>query len=519
MPPSNRNSKCVSGFFQVADWLMVLTRVALWHMTQLQALKDSNDQLLVQLKSRGESDKPPQGASSEPVASVVASTAPIQRCGSVIGGDLVGNTPAENHKLRRALREYETKLDKAEAAREELRNEVQRLHKQIVGYRQSTQTQNYVKLEKEEQRLNDLATELKHKLAESDAELLRTRGALKEREALVQQMKDEYGKLFSALQKHKSTSSAQLLSPGKLTRVASCANFGSSVRPAGQSAEVDTRPNDLNALGAAGKARGRLQSANDHPYLVDLYRAKIEELEGQVEGLQVQIRKMIASEYRHKQQNRLFRVEKKQLVDVCDALRADLEKTVLTSAKSMTANKALSMSEPSIGISGVSNSAIVSEVVSGGSKTLRTSVSGTLNEVKRLRQRNQFLEERFRAVLHAAGRSNRAAASRDKDVEQEEVSEPASKSLVHERADESEFSNNAAPNGEDAEEVETPIGLTASSRRGSSAGPREKLSVGETDSPEVFRSIDPMMLKSLQQVKRTARVRPKSAAVVSALRK
>jgi hypothetical protein len=507
------------GLLPVVKWLVALTCVDLWHLMQLRALKDSNDQLLAQLKIRDDGPRSPQGASSEPVASVVASNGIIQRCSSVIGGDLVGNTPAENHKLRRALREYETKLDKVEASREELRSEVQRLYKQIVGYRQSTQTQNYVKLEKEERRQNELATELKCKLAESDAELLRTRGALKERENLIQQMKDEYGKLFSALQKHKTTTSAQLLSSGKLTRIASCVNFGSGVRPAGQSAEVDTRANDLNALGTAGKARGRLQSANDHPYLVDLYRVKIEELERQVEGLQVQIRKMIASEYRHKQQNRLFRVEKKQLVDACDELRADLEKAVLTSAKSMTVTKALSMNEPSIDLSGPSNGATVSETTSGGSKTLRTSVSGTLNEVKRLRQRNQFLEERFRAVLHAAGRSSRTAASRDKSTEAEEGLEPAPESLEHERAEKSERSNNAAPNNEDAKEAEAPISLTALSRRGSSAGLREKLSVGEVDPPEVFRSIDSTMLESLQQVKRTARIRPKSAAVVSALQR
>lgn len=356
----------------------------------------------------------------------------LQTCGSVGGGDLVGNTPAENQKLRRALRDYETKLDKSEAALEELRSEVQRLHKQIVGYRQSTQTQNFVRLEKEEKKQKELASEFKSRLAESDAELLRTRGTLKEREALVQQMKDEYNKLFTALQKHKTGTSAPQVSPAKLTRVASCVNLGGGGKPSMQSPDADARLVDhtgaVNAFNAGGKGRTSVQSANDNPYLVDLYWAKIEELEKQVEGLQVQIRKMIASEYRHKQQNRLFRVEKKQLVDTCDQLRADLEKAVLTSAKTMTATKALALSEPSSGSStGDSYSITQSEAAGLRSNTLRTSASGSLNEVKRLQQRNQFLEERFRAVLHAAGRSSRAAAKNNAGSTKDET-DPVSES-------------------------------------------------------------------------------------------
>ncbi|KAI9999315.1 hypothetical protein PInf_004140 [Phytophthora infestans] len=116
-------------------------------------------------------------------------------------------------------------MAQTEAANEERKREVQRLQQQLTGMRQSTQLQTYSRLEKESRRLRELSDDLTKRLAESEADALRTKGALKEREIQVQRMKDEYARLFSALQKQKQPVH---YSPSKLTRSASSAQLSAS---------------------------------------------------------------------------------------------------------------------------------------------------------------------------------------------------------------------------------------------------------------------------------------------------
>lgn len=462
-------------------------------------MRDTNDQLSAQLQAV--STQQDARSMSPTLQLQTAPSTNLLRASSTI--DLLGNTPAENQKLRRALRDYESKLDKSESAREELKREVQRLHKQIIGYRQSTQTQNYVRLEKEEKRLKETASELKKRAIESEAELLRTRGTLKEREALIEQMKEEYAKLFSAIQKQKTASTTNQSSPSKLTRVASCASFGTSIVHTSNHARGADAESQENTLGSSGKPKG-MTGANDNPYLLNLYRSKIAELERNADGLQIQIRKMIASEYRHKQQNRLFRVEKKQLVNTCDQLRSDFEKAVLMSAKTMTTTNALGSSEAKTTESEPSR-------VVPANKALRPSSSGALHEVKRLRQRNQFLEERFRTVLQAAGRSSRTRnVASDQGASNNESPTDAEGSKCNSPTIEVESNNRGSLTTNDAGSdnfLKTEVDSTLS-RRGSSAN-FDPLAI----SRETFASIDVDTLHSLQNVKHIARVRPHSAAV------
>lgn len=436
----------------------------------------------------------------EASANDMSVASPLLTTGGSTANDLLGNTPAENQKLRRALRDYETKLDKAEALREDLRREVQRLHKQIVGYRQSTQTQSYVKLEKEEKKQKELAVELKHRLGETDAELLRTRASLKERDSLIQQMKDEYNKLFGMLQKHKPGHA----SPGKLVRSASSTALGAKIAACNNQSRVSESDHPGAATSVMKNRSG--QTVNDNPYLIELYKTKIEQLEQEVEGLQVQIRKMIASEYRHKQQNRLFRVEKSQLLDQCDKLRGNLEAAVLSTAKSIT-----NISQEA----DVPESAPTRVKVNPTTATTarRSSSACALNEVKRLRQRNQFLEDRFRSVLRVAGGPS---------AKHEERVHPATLSPDAPRT-------TAAParlvvDG-DEESNEVSMSLSELTRRMSSTEPREvpqaateRSEIMPAPREESFRSIDSTTLESLQNVKRTARVRPQSATSLASRR-
>ncbi|DBA04666.1 TPA: hypothetical protein N0F65_012249 [Lagenidium giganteum] len=327
-------------------------------------------------------------------------------------------TPAEAQNLRRALREYEAKLCKLEATQEELKGENQRLQQQIVGYRHNTQTQSYTKLEREAKKAKDALDEASRKLTESEADLLRTRATLKERDVLIQNMKDEYNKLFGVLQKAKTApaklprgnSSVLLLkSAGKgVTPSASNGNGPGNASNNNHNEAFGHQASGHTSLGAITSSTLHLASAsdintlaNDNPYLRGHYKTRIDELEKQAEALQLQIRKMIASEYRYKQKNRLFRHERAQLMDTCDRLRQELEKAVLTSAKAITHSQlqqqqqVYSENQSTVRRGGIRPG-------SAGAAVGHVRSSCPVNDVKRLKMRNEFLEERFRAILHSA---------------------------------------------------------------------------------------------------------------------
>lgn len=329
-------------------------------------------------------------------------------------------------KLHRALRDYQAKECKLEALNQDWKRKNQRLQQQIIGYRQNTQTQRCIKLEKDLSQNKVLFEELSVKLGDSEAELLRTKGTLKERDAAIQSMKDEYNKLFLALQKAKPLGSH---SPTRLLQATSSMGVLKAATNGCASLSKSTTSNNLKLMtstsavddGGTFDGPGEHEDtelhvqANDNPYLISHYKFKIEQLEKSIEGLQMQIRKMIASEYRHKQKNRVLLTERAQLLDYCDKLRRELDNSVLAAAKTITNTQkqqtARDMERR------LSWSAITSRMdpqgscVSGVGGLSKSSSSTTVGEVKRLRQRNEFLEERFRCILRAAGTSNPQTAS------------------------------------------------------------------------------------------------------------
>lgn len=450
---------------------------------------------------------------------------------------------------------------------------MQRLQQQITGYRHNTQAQSYGKLEKDHKKSKALADEWKKKCAESDAELLRTKSALKERETRIQQMKDEYNKLFTALQKIKQQSPHA--SPSKqLTRHASSRALGAkllkvtaSTSTLQQLSHAGTTPNSLHAgtdphipaaaahntsNGAtatmAETATSMRNQANDNPYLVEHYKSRMELLEKEIDGLQVQIRKMIASEYRYKQKNRLFRIEKMQLLETCDRLRLALDKAVLSSAKTVTNTQkqlARSYSEYPTqqelsrtlkrGDTATSSSSTCGDEAG---RSAATSSSCAVNEVKKLRQRNQFLEERYRSVVQSA-----AASAATKDAVQENDSKPhhassfsannppavsshIEKPKLQPRAFETGFEagdedTTSLDRDDDAacapRQLRRPSSIMTIKATGSQSGAslRESVGVAElsggSECASSFGSLDPGTLQALQQVKTKARVRPQSA--------
>lgn len=324
----------------------------------------------------------------------------------------------EYQKLHRALRDYQANQCKIEALNQDWKRENQRLQQQIIGYRQNTQTQRCIKLEKDLGQNKALAEELSLKLGDSEAELLRTKGTLKERDAAIQSMKDEYNKLFVALQKAKPLGSH---SPTRLLRATSSTGVLKAATNGCASLSKSTTSNNLKLMtstsavddGGVFDGSGEHEDApsaefhvqaNDNPYLISHYKFKIEQLEKSIEGLQVQIRKMIASEYRHKQKNRVLLTERAQLLDNCDKLRRELDNSVLAAAKTITnTQKQQTARDTERRLSWSARTSCVDPRASGLSKS---SSSTTVGEVKRLRQRNEFLEERFRCILRAAGTSS-----------------------------------------------------------------------------------------------------------------
>ncbi|KAE9223829.1 hypothetical protein PF005_g6157 [Phytophthora fragariae] len=162
---------------------------------EIAALKEARDALIkvTQTQKPLEGVRATADSGSNSAATPSATTAAASASGaspSHTNGDFFG-TPAENQTLRRALRKYELKMAQTEADNEERKREVQRLQQQLTGLRQSTQLQMYSQLEKESRHLRELAADLKKRLAESEADLLRTKGTLKERESHMQKMRDD----------------------------------------------------------------------------------------------------------------------------------------------------------------------------------------------------------------------------------------------------------------------------------------------------------------------------------------
>lgn len=299
-----------------------------------------------------------------------------------------GQTPAEQQNLKRVLHDYECQLSKLESANEELRRELHRQQQHLASVKQSTQAQHCAKLEKDLKKHRDLAGTNTVRLAEQDAELLRTRGFLKERDALIQNMKDEYNKLFTALHKIKQNPSTQTR---QLTRSASSSSVGMALKKDGRQST------------GRGEAADRTSAeANENPYLLSHYKAKIEQQAKEIERLQTHLRKLIATEYRHKQNNKLLRVERIELMDTCDSLRGQVERAVMTTAKAM----AHQYSED--GVPGGGDAKIDEPETDGGDDLFSADGLGdsnrfccSISDVKRLRQRNQFLEDRLRKVSNA----------------------------------------------------------------------------------------------------------------------
>lgn len=526
-----------------------------------------------------------------------ASSGALVQLSTGSGQDLVSSTPVETQNLRRVLRDYELKLSKLEVLNDEGRREVTRLQQQLSGYKHNAQAQAFEKLDKEFRRMRAQADEAKKRVVESDAELLRTKAALRERDTKIQQMKGEYNKLFHALQKVKtpasgnSSSSASSSSPGKLARLTSMSSLGSnganngttklkavastsslltSTNSRGSTVSVEptatSANNNVTTAMSSSEAMVRLQ-ANDNPYLLEHYKVRLEALEKEIEGFKVQIRKMIASEYRYKQKNRLFRLEKSQLVDMCDRLRLELDKAVLSSAKVITNAQKQQTLTNSYSFSSRSDGSLLTSAqqltATRSSFRQRQSDCNTgggggsaVSEVKKLRQRNLFLEERFRVIVASAGAAkNQTASSGDGDLKSRRQSvlprpQSAAAALTHKtqnltpealimgsdfEGDQSSESDSDGFDGEDDEDTgaggDNQFSVTSSSqwqiRRQSSImaiqqalesqAPSQPnpvtpvLDVSALNGVDSFKSLDTDTLQALQQVKTKARVRPQSA--------
>ncbi|KAG3019015.1 hypothetical protein PC120_g10116 [Phytophthora cactorum] len=398
-------------------------------------------------------------------------------------GDFFG-TPAENQTLRRALRKYEVKMAQTEAANEEHKREVQRLHQQLTGMRQSTQLQTYSRLEKESRHLRELADDLKKRLAESEADALRTKGALKEREIQVQKMRDEYARLFNALQKQKQPAH---YSPSKLTRSASSAQLLTSQQS--HSPQLPPRLPGAGISEAVDNGVSATPANGEHPYVVEYYRSEATRMERKSEALKLRIRHMMASEQLHKQKTRVLRAEKQNLMRERDQLRADLDR-----AKKHSTLQSIAMNR---------------QRPHSSAETRKVGLSTASQEVKKLQKRNAFLEERFRTSLQ----SNSALATigvvarlRSSMSVSSGIGDPDSTANPEHESDfeatESTFHEPPIPRHNSAIPTNT---------RPASA----HITTVNKDSGGSFRSLDAATLQSLQRVTRATRVRPQSANSIS----
>ncbi|TMW66506.1 hypothetical protein Poli38472_004271 [Pythium oligandrum] len=393
------------------------------------------------------------------------------------------NSLLEQQNLQRVVKDYETRHSKLVATNEELRMEIQRLQQQVTGLRQHAEHQRLVKLEKDSKKLKEVLDERAKKISEQDAELLRTKGWLKERDAMIQNMKSEYNKLFMALQKIKQSSPTRLMRSKSTKSVLNRMRSVESVLSAQNGDRTSNQGNEAHSPSRSGTGGGEIHSlqaqANENPYLLDHYKGKIEQLEKEIERLQTQMRKMIASEYRHKQKNKLFRVERVRLLDSRDQLQNELERAVLTTAKAMKQQSQQSMEQSMA--SAFASTRLSPEEEQTSDQELRPNKSRSIvNDVKCLRQRNKYLEDRFRlAIANRTGPSTLKAS----DIEIGEGRPPRP--------------NSAMPSTQPRLEHSSSV-----------------VSVARDSST---RSLDNESLESLQQVRKSSGSRPRSASLVPRL--
>jgi hypothetical protein len=327
-------------------------------LQEIAVLKEARDALIRDAQSQKSQEGAARtlggGPDSNMSATASAAASAVSAAPAHAAGDFFG-TPAENQTLRRALRKYELKLAQTEATNEERKREVQRLQQQLTGLRQSTQLQMYSRLEKESRHVRELADDLKTRLAECDADLLRTKGALKEREQQVQKMKDEYARLFNAVQRQKQPGH---YSPSKMARSSSTMKLTSQLNHAIGTTEGPQQPADTAIPGA-------FTGNGEHPYVVEHYRSEAARIERESEALKLQIRRMMASEQLHKQKTRVLRSD-----------RAKRHSTLQSTAMNRQ------QSHCSVG-------------------SRKVGFGTVPQEVKQLQKRNAFLEERFRKSLQS----------------------------------------------------------------------------------------------------------------------
>ncbi|RLN98822.1 hypothetical protein BBJ28_00001424 [Nothophytophthora sp. Chile5] len=456
---------------------------------ELAALKEARDALAKAPKAQ----KPPLPDDGRPASTGTAARTPADGMSPLptatagptalqasAKGEFFG-TPAENQTLRRALRDYEFKMARMEAAQEDRKREVQRLQQQLIGLRQNTQLQKCASLEKEARRLRELAEELKTRLAESDAELLRTKGALKEREAHVRKMKDEYAKLFSAVQKQKPPSH---YSPSRLQLPPTQQVQFQTQHPLSKLPESSSQLMDHSGPSTTG--------TGEHPYVVEHYRSVAARLERDVDALQLQIRRMMASEHQHKQKTRVLRAEKEQLVRDRDQLREDLDRLARHSAlQSVAVDRQ-------------------QQDASAASRVYQVKPVGAPQEVKRLQERNAFLEERFRKTLRTAtpfsvvGVVSRLRSSRSTPAGLERGADYAALEGPEEEGPDDEEA--------DCRRTQQTPAQTSSSTALDKIRPTSALATASAKAGGTSDwSLDAATLQALQQVTRTTRVRPQSA--------
>ncbi|KAG1707212.1 hypothetical protein DVH05_026406 [Phytophthora capsici] len=453
---------------------------------ELETMKEAREALLkvAQNQKSPDGSRTP-GATSAGAGEGANATAhlPASGTGATHSNSDFFGTPAENQTLRRALRKYEVKLAQAEAANEERKREVQRLQQQLTGLRQSTQLQMYSRLEKEAHNLRELSDDLKRRLSESEADLLRTKGALKERDIQVQKMRDEYARLFNAVQKQKQPAHYP---PSKLARTASAAQLSLS-----QQSHSTHQPQKLPGAGLTeGDVVATAASANgEHPYVVAYYLSEAARVERESEALKLQIRRMMASEQLHKQKTRVLRAEKQHLARQRDQLRADLDR-----AKKHSTMQSIAMSRQQ---SHLSTDKVARKV----------GFTVAQQEVKHLQERNIFLEERYRKSLqsHSSLAAIGAVARLRSSVAVPsgfdlDVADPGESPELESDSDtiRTDYHEDAIPSHNSA--------ILAKTRPSSAQATTVRIDNGGS-----FRSLDAATLHSLQQVRRTTRVRPKSA--------
>ncbi|KAJ8561660.1 hypothetical protein ON010_g8021 [Phytophthora cinnamomi] len=414
-----------------------------------------------------------------------ATTAAVSAAGaspSHTNGDFFG-TPAENQALRRALRKYELKMAHTEAVNEERKREVQRLQQQLTGLRQSTQFQMYSRLEKESRHLRELADDLKKRLVESEADLLRTKGALKERESHMQKMRDEYARFFNAVQKQKQPTH---YSPSKLGRTPSAMQLA-AISQGNRSPQLPSRGTIMDAHSESSTAATNANS--EHPYVVEHYRSEAARADRGSEALKLQIRRMMASEQLHKQKTRVLRAEKQNLIRERDQLRADLDHAKrYNTLQSIAMNR--QQSQPSV-------------------ENRKMGYTGVPQDVKLLQKRNAFLEERFRKSLqsNSALTTIGAVARLRNSISVPSGFDSADPAVIHEADSESTVAGHHDP----PLQRHHPMFITKS--RPASANTTVKKDSGgsfrtitKQDNVGSFRSLDTSTLQSLQQVKRATRL-------------